>query len=165
MPRREHPRKAEALALLADGQSVVHVARVLHIDRSTVWRWGKLSPPLVVQEPEPDAPDAGTDWGELGSEAVEELRRMAANGSVPAARELLKLADRNGAVVEACSGHFTVDHVQRLLTECASQFTAQRGQLAMVIGKRFGLEEHEVLAAVEDWLETRIDVLNRLHGE
>ncbi len=163
MPRRENPRKAEALALIADGQSVAHVAKVLHLDRSTVWRWAKLSPPLVT-EPETDAADTAQDWTAVGNEAVQELRRMAATGSVPAARELLKLAERNNAVKEVCEGHHSVDQVQRYLTECASAFVNRRGVLALEVSKRFGAPEAETLAVVEKWLQESIDLLNRIHG-
>ena len=157
MPRAEHPNKSAALRAVADGMQVSDVAKQFKVAARTLRRWreseAKPAPTLATLE----------GWGQLKSEAIDELRRQSANGKTAATKELHRLASLGEAVDNECgSQHMHVDHFRHWMQR---QFTGWQTRiqrhLAPELAKRYGLSEGPLVAWLTDWLDDTRTVLQR----
>lgn len=151
MSRPQHPKRAEALRLLATGLSVVKVSRKLSIPRTTISRWRSEGQGSTGDTN--GHVSGAPDWRELREEAVQGLQQGVREGKATAAVALTRLAQQQ-LESGACNDHVLAADVRAEIFARTDIWVAHLlGPLVRELSQATGTSEAEIGVVVRVRLE------------
>ena len=130
-----------AQAMRSEGATFAMIATALGVSRSSAYRYVN-APVESVPAPVGTPPSNGLDWEVIEADTVTLLQAQALRGSVPASRELVRMArdERTAEQVRTCANHVTRDELEQEIVRLWEIFLTQtRDTLPRVLSRRFEL--------------------------